>query len=260
MSFKSQGRPLSGDGMNHICSTLGVSEPEVWAVLTVETHGFGFLQDRRPQILFERHIFHKLTDGRYDAGNADISNTTTGGYVGGAGEYPRLEKAVQLDRAAALQSASWGIGQVMGSNFNVAGFHSVDDMVAGMVKDENAQLLAMANFIKGNHLDRALQHQNWETFARGYNGTTFKKNEYDTRLAAAHAKFKVSIPNLALRTAQVALLYLGFNPGAIDGMRGRRTHSALILFQKQFGLPETGELDRDTEDKLLTEAFKPEPD
>ena len=255
MSFKSQGRPLSGDGMNHICSTLGVSEPEIWAVLTVETHGFGFLQDRRPQILFERHVFHKFTDGRYDAGNADISNTTTGGYVGGTEEYSRLEKAMQLDQAAALQSASWGIGQVMGSNYKVAGYHGVDDMVADMVKDENAQLLAMANFIKGNHLDRALQHQNWETFARGYNGSNFKENEYDTRLAAAHAKFKVSIPNLALRTAQVALLYLGFDSGPVDGTRGRRTHSALIQFQEQSGLPETGELDCDTEDKLLAKAF-----
>lgn len=256
MNFQSQGRPLSGDGMNYICGILGVSEPEVWAVVTVETRGFGFLQDRRPQILFERHIFHKLTDGRYDAGNADISSPKTGGYIGGSGEYPRLEKAMQLDQTAALQSASWGIGQVMGSNYEVAGFNSVDDMVAEMVKDENAQLLAMANFIKGNGLDSALQHQNWETFARGYNGTNFKKNEYDIRLAAAHAKFKVSTPDLALRTAQAALLYLGFDPGAVDGVRGRRTHSALMQFQERSGLPETGELDHDTEDKLLTEAFR----
>lgn len=255
MNFRSQGRPLSDEGMDQTCSTLGVTEPEVWAVLTVETHGFGFLQDRCPQILFERHIFRRLTKGRHDSGHADISNAESGGYVGGPGEYTRLEKAMSLDREAALQSASWGIGQVMGFNYEVAGFATIGDMVAAMVEDENAQLLAMANFIKGNDLAGALQRHNWVSFASRYNGPEFKKNEYDTRLSAAHAKYKIILPDLALRSAQAALLYLGIDPGPIDGFRGRRTRSALMQFQEQSGLPETGELDRDTESRLLAEAF-----
>jgi len=255
MDFQEQGRPLSDDGIDQVCSTLGVSEPEVWAVLTVETHGFGFLQDRRPQILFERHIFHERTNGRHDNGNSDISNANRGGYIGGLGEYARLEKAMKLDQTAALESASWGIGQVMGFNYKVSGFASVNAMVKAMVKDETAQLLAMANFIKGKNLASALQRQNWVSFARGYNGSDFKKNEYDTRLAAAHAKFKILLPDLGLRTAQAALSYLGLDPGPIDGVRGRRTRSALIAFQQQSGLPETGELDGDTESRLLKRAF-----
>jgi len=255
MNFQSQGRPLSDEGMDQTCSTLGVSESEVWAVLTVETRAFGFFQDRRPQILFERHIFHRLTNGTHDSAHAGISNAKAGGYVGGSGEYTRLENAMSLDREAALQSASWGIGQVMGFNYQVAGFVNIDNMVAAMVKDENAQLLAVANFIKGNNLAGALQRQNWVSFARGYNGAEFKKNEYDTRLAAAHAKYKIILPDLALRTAQAALVYLGIDPGPIDGFRGRRTRSALMQFQEQSGLPETGELDHDTESKLLAEAF-----
>jgi hypothetical protein len=256
MNFQGQGRPFNDDGMDQTCNTLGVVEPEVWAVLTVETRGFGFLQDRRPQILFERHIFHRLTKGRHDTGNGDVSNEKPGGYVGGAGEYTRLDKAMKLDRGAALKSASWGIGQVMGFNYKVSGFVTIGAMVAAMVKDENAQLLAVANFIKGNNLAGALQRQNWVSFARGYNGPDFKKNEYDTRLAAAHAKYKAILPDNALRTAQAALVYLGIDPGPIDGFRGRRTRSALMQFQDQFGLRETGELDQDTENKLLGEAFR----
>jgi hypothetical protein len=255
MDFQSKGRPLSDEGMDRVCSTLGVSEPEVWAVLTVETRGFGLLQDRRPQILFERHIFHRLTDGRHDSEDTNISNAKAGGYIGGPSEYTRLETAMRLDREAALQSASWGIGQVMGFNFKVAGFAGIDEMVAAMVKDEDAQLLAMANFIKGNNLAGALQHRSWASFARGYNGPGFKKNEYDTRLAAAHAKYSVILPDLSLRTAQAALMYLGIDPGPIDGLRGRRTRSGLIRFQEQSGLPETGELDDDTENKLLDTVF-----
>ncbi|MBO3274765.1 N-acetylmuramidase domain-containing protein [Pseudomonas schmalbachii] len=255
MNFQGKGRPLSDEGMDEVCDTLGITESEVWAVLTVETRGFGFLTDRRPQILFERHVFHRLTKGAHDAGNADISHPKAGGYIGGAGEYGRLEKAMKLDKTAALQSASWGIGQVMGFNFKVAGFTSTDKLVAAMVKDENSQLLAMANFIKGNNLAGALQRNNWVSFARGYNGPEFKRNEYDSRLAAAHAKFKVMLPDLSLRTAQAALQYLGMDPGPIDGIRGRRTFSALIRFQEQEGLAETGLLDQDTLERLVEKAF-----
>jgi hypothetical protein len=255
MNFHGPGRPLSDAGMQRICGTLGVSEAQVWAVLAVETRGFGFLPDRRPQILFERHVFHRLTQGRHDKAHADVSSATAGGYVGGAGEYARLEQAMQLDRKAALQSASWGIGQLMGFNYRVAGYTGVNSMVAAMVKSENAQLLAVARYIKGNNLSEALQRQNWASFARGYNGPEFKKNEYDARLAAAHAKYKIARPDLAWRTAQVALRYLGFGPGPIDGFRGRRTRSALIQFQERSALPETGELDHDTERKLLAQAF-----
>ncbi|QHG64382.1 N-acetylmuramidase domain-containing protein [Pseudomonas putida] len=253
MSFQGKGSPLSDEGMNEVCDSLGVSESEIWAVLTVETRGFGFLSDRRPQILFERHVFHRLTQGLYD-GNPDISRSKAGGYVGGAGEYARLETAMQLDKTAALQSASWGIGQVMGFNFKVAGFTSTDKLVAAMVKDENSQLQAMAHFIMGNNLAGALQRNNWVSFARSYNDADFKRNEYDTRLAAAHAKFKVTLPDLNLRTAQAALQYLGMDPGPIDGIRGRRTFSALIRFQESEGLAETGLLDQDTLERLVEKA------
>jgi len=255
MNFQGKGSPLSDAGMDEVCDTLGVSESEIWAVLTVETRGFGFLADRRPQILFERHVFHRLTNGAHDNANADISKSKAGGYIGGSGEYGRLEKAMQLDKTAALQSASWGIGQIMGFNFKVAGYGSTDKLVAGMVKDENAQLQAMANFIRGNNLAGALQRNNWVSFARGYNGEGFKRNEYDTRLAAAHAKFKVSLPDLSLRTAQAALQYLGMDPGPIDGIRGRRTFSALIRFQEEEGLGETGLLDQDTLERLVAKVF-----
>ncbi len=48
MNFQSQDRPLSGGGLDQVCGALIVAASQVWAVLAVETHGFGFLQDRRP--------------------------------------------------------------------------------------------------------------------------------------------------------------------------------------------------------------------
>jgi hypothetical protein len=255
MKFLGQGLPLSAEGMKRICALLGVPAPQIWAVLAVETRGFGFLPDRRPQILFERHVFQRLTQGRYDSTHADISNAKAGGYAGGTLEYARLAQAMLLDRKAALQSASWGIGQILGCNYRAAGFSGVNAMVKAMVISEDAQLLAMAKFIEGNRLAKALQQLDWAAFARGYNGADYKKNQYDQRLAAAHARYQVMLPDLALRRAQAALLYLGIDPGAIDGFRGRRTRAALIQFQARSGLRETGELNPACRRKLLAQAF-----
>jgi hypothetical protein len=162
-------------------ASLGVSAPEVWTVLAVETSGCGFLPDRRPQILFERHIFHRLTAGRFDDG--DISDPSPGGYgPRGAAQYDRLGRAIAKDRAAALQSASWGLGQIMGMNFSRAGFETVEEMVAAMVESENQQLLAMMNFLRATGLAASLKTHNWASFARGYNGPNFAINRYDIRL------------------------------------------------------------------------------
>lgn len=204
MDFQSKGRPLTAPGLLAACSSLGVAAPAVWAVLAVETSAFGFFADRRPQILFERHVFHARTKGRFDATNPDLSNALPGGYAHGVAEYPRLEVALTLDHDAALQSTSWGIGQVMGFNFAGAGFGSVDEFVTAMVRDEDTQLLAMSRFIAAKGLDKALHDRNWASFARGYNGKDFKKNDYDTRLAAAFAKYSVAQPDLSVRFVPMA--------------------------------------------------------
>src|SRR5262249_16397062 len=158
---------------------VGIPNAAMWAVIVIESAGAGFLADRRPKILFERHLFHRATRGRFDAAHPDISRPSAGGYgAGGAHQSDRLAEAIRLNRKAALESASWGLGQVLGSNFEVAGFASAEDMVAKMVQSERQQLLGMFNFIKGNNLARHLQNRDWLRFARGYNGPAAERNGY----------------------------------------------------------------------------------
>lgn len=256
MDFAAQGLPMTSEGLTAVCDLLGVGEPEIWAVLTVETRGFGYLRDRRPQILFERHIFSRRTGRVHDAAHPDISNRSPGGYRGGAAEYDRLAKAMALDETAALASASWGLPQVMGFNHQVVGFGSPSAMVAAMVQSEDNQLQALARFIEAHPKCRnGIQRRDWATFAACYNGPNFRINDYDNRLAAAFEKNRRMLPDLGLRTVQVALHYLDFDPGAIDGLRGRRTRSAVVEYQRQAGLPPTGEVDEETGERLLAEAF-----
>jgi hypothetical protein len=221
-----------------------VKLPQLLAVVTVETSGCGCLADRRPAILFERHIFSKQTGGKFDAQHPDISNRTSGGYSHGAAEYNRLAKAVQLDRTAAFKSASWGLGQVMGFNFEKAGYDSVETMVQKTMESEDEQLLAMANFLKATGLDRPLAAQDWTSFARGYNGPDFARNLYDAKLAAAFQRFQhPPLPDITVRTAQMLLSYAGFNAGAIDGLVGKLTRTAAQGFREAHGMGSSDEID-----------------
>jgi hypothetical protein len=253
--FEGIGRPLSEAGLSRAAADIGVGLPALWAVMTVETKGCGFLADRRPLILFERHIFHKRTKGVFDARAPDLSDPSAGGYKGLAREYGRLERAVALDRKAALESASWGLGQVMGFNAKSVGFVDVEAMVKAMSDSEDAQFQAMVTFIVRNNLSRHLQKGDWASFARAYNGPDFAKNKYDKKLEKEHARYlKGPLPDLSLRAAQLSLTYLGYTPGPVDGWIGRRTQTALTKFQKDKKLPETGKLDNATRSALEAAA------
>ena len=246
LEFTGKSFAISAAGLAGVADTLGVKAPEIWTVFSVETKGCGFLPDRRPLILFERHIFSRLTKGAHDI--CDVSNPQAGGYgATGANQYARLAQAIALDRDAALQSASWGLGQIMGMNYKMLGFNGVEDMVAAMCDTEDAQLLGFAAFLKSAKLDSALRSHDWTALARGYNGPNYAINQYDTKLNAAYQKYSTgTLPNLDARTAQLYLTYAGFNPGPVDGMPGSKTQAALQKFQQQRGLPVTGAVDAAT--------------
>jgi hypothetical protein len=237
MEFAGSAIPLSSQSLDEACDVLKVVPAAIWAVLAVETHGCGFLQDRRPTILFERHIFHRETDGMHSFNNPSISSSKPGGYMGGAAEYDRLRKAITLDRRAALNSASWGIGQIMGFNAGIAGFDSAEAMVTAMVQTEDFQLRAVVNFLKSQELDKPMARRDWTSFARGYNGRDYADNHYDTRLEASFAQFvNGGLPDITVRQAQVLLTLVGINPGKIDGIVGKRTRSAIAQFKEESGL------------------------
>jgi len=243
--FTDAAGPLTSAGVTDFTKMAGTSAPEMWSVLSVETSGCGFLPDKRPKILFERHKFHALTGGRFDVSHPDISQPTAGGYgQGGANQYNRLAEAIPLDRESALKSASWGIGQIMGMNFQQAGFADVESMVAAMQVSEDAQLSAMASFLVANHLAAPLAAHQWTNFALGYNGPNYAANNYDGLLHQFFGHFSAGpLPDVTIRSVQVGLTYKGFNPNGIDGVMGKATRTAVTQFQGANGMVQTGVID-----------------
>ena len=180
-----------------LAKELKVEVAAVKAVYEVESSGRGFLTSGKPKILFEGHIFwkrlkkHGLNPLDYKEGNEDIlySKWTTKFYKGGEREYDRLNKAKKIHNAAAQESASWGIFQIMGYHYKKVGYNSVGDYVKAMNKSERFHLMAFGKFIKSEGLVKHLKNKDWAKFARGYNGAGYKKNKYDTKLAAAYKKY-----------------------------------------------------------------------
>ena len=267
MNFVGATQPLSLAGLSSALNTLGLPANQgayIWAIAEVETagvtQGFGFRQDRRPQILFERHKFRDFTGGQFNQKAPDVSGPP-GGYGSLAGQYTRLEKAVDLcvmnglSIEPALKATSWGMGQVMGFNHLGAGFPTAAAMVDAFKDSEDKQVLGQAAFLVANHLDECLREQDWQTFAAGYNGPHYWQNQYDVKLAQQFHRFSTgSLPDLFVRTAQAALLILGYQPGKIDGILGNRTKNTVKQFRAAAGLPAGDTLDATTFEKLCAGA------
>lgn len=169
---------------------LMCEEPSLRAIAEVESGpGGAFLPSGEPVILFERHIFRSLTDGRFDK-YPNLSGPTPGGYGPSSMQHVRLQDAALLDREAALKSASWGLFQVMGFNHERAGFPELQEFVNAAYRSAECHLRMLVMFVRNSTgMARALEERDWQTFARLYNGPNYAASGYDKRLAKAYAKW-----------------------------------------------------------------------
>ena len=193
MNFIGPAKRLDDIDLPRIGATIGVGEDELHAVLEVETSGGGFDKQDRPRMLFEPHIFYRQLGAgnkRDWAVSEGIAYPKWGQKRYPSDSYPRLMQAMKIHQVAALRSASWGLGQIMGFNAGAAGYNTTLAMVKDFMLDEENQLRAMVQFIKTNGLDDELRRHDWAGFARGYNGPGYAKNRYDVKLAQAFKKWQ----------------------------------------------------------------------
>lgn len=260
MEFTGLARPLEQSSIGSVLDSLSINEATLWSVIEVETAGVGFLANRQPAMLFERHKFSMKTEGVYDTKFPDISDPVWGGYgKDGVHQYDRLYIAIELNKSAALESASWGLGQVMGENWKSLGYADVETFVGGMIDGEGQQLEALARFIIKNGLSTKLQQRDWAGFARRYNGPGYAENGYDVKLAQHYQQLATATPrDLRTRAMQLYLTYLSvknpeFNPNGVDGFMGKRTKNALTAYQTKKSLSVTGLPDDATYQSILTD-------
>lgn len=266
--FKGNPAPLTDADFERAATRLRCPVAAVRAVAKVESLGGGYLPDARPKILFERHKFHEFTEGRFTSSHSHISWPKWGGYLGAEREFDRLAEAIELNREAALKSASWGAFQIMGFNHKLVGHSGVEPFVRAMVAGSGHQLDAFVAFIKSQNLDDALRRLDWKSFAFGYNGPDYAKNRYDEKMARAYADFSQGgshtdnpHPVLQLGDTGQAVSHLQELLGLLpsDGRFGPGTKAAAIAFQKKAGLYADGVIGARTWTALLAASGKKAP-
>lgn len=192
-------KTLTNEQIKDLANKHGIEYAGLKAVVEVEASGKGFIGDV-PKILYEPHIMHRLlTKKNYITirnnlmkAHPNLCYPRWGTYKYGAEsiQHSRLEIASQFNRDTALESCSWGLGQVMGFHWKSLGYESLQAFINDMYESEAKQLEAMIRFIKVNGLLLALKNKDWVKFARGYNGSGYAKNKYHIKLANAYAKYK----------------------------------------------------------------------
>lgn len=182
--------PVTGSDIAQAASQLGVDPNVIWTVYDVEAAGSAFIGGR-PTILFEPHRFSRSTSHRYDKSHPRLSSRSWNRklYPGSQqGRWDQLLDAVALDVDAGFMSASYGAFQILGENYAVCRAYDPWSFAWRQSRTEGDQLEAFIHFINGKGLTYALQRRDWAAFAKGYNGTAYRENRYDERLAAAYAE------------------------------------------------------------------------
>jgi len=173
----------------------------VKAVAEVESRGKGFYASGFPVILFEKHIFRKYTQGRYNKSHPHLSGDAGGYGAAGQNQINKFNEAFRLNPVAAMKACSWGKFQIMGFNHEVCGYEDVGSFVDAMKESEGKQLDAFIEFVIGNGLGIYLRTKNWAAFAKGYNGAGYRKNAYDTKMASAYKRHSGLSQSPAVQTA-----------------------------------------------------------
>lgn len=171
-----------------LASRLGCTVKQIKAVARVESGGSAYDNLGRPKILFERHLFHRLTNGAHSV--TSFSDPKGGGYS--EDSWVKLAKAACVDPDAAFASVSWGKFQVLGTHWKALGYPSALELAYSTVGSEAAHYELLARFIEHNGLKPALAALSARpadnvAFASRYNGPAFKKFRYDEKLAVAMA-------------------------------------------------------------------------
>ena len=250
------GEAITNEDFQWAAKELDVEEAVIRAINEIEAAGKGYvtLNGRKLRTFcYERHYFHKMTNGKYTATNPDISwkqgyyqkgvkylpSTFTCADKDGNAKtfntwrryttkdkkdrqllkqvktgkelfetelitiekeaysllplsYNRLAKAYALNKEAALKSCSWGAFQIMGAHYNQIKYASATEFVKAMSRSEREHIRAFVLFCKyvNPAVIEAMKVKDFEKIAAGYNGASYKDNNYDEKLLNSYNKWR----------------------------------------------------------------------
>lgn len=185
-----------GSLLDALSKALNIEPAVAVATLAVESGGQAFGPDGKMIIRFENHIFYnqwgknnQAKFGQHFAYNSSqpwtghkwrpASNeawrpTNLAEFHGSqAREWEVFNFATTLNDTAAKMSISMGAPQIMGFNFSLIGFASVQDMFNAFTAGEREHIISFFDFVQyvSPNAVKALQARDFKTFATYYNGS-----------------------------------------------------------------------------------------
>lgn len=188
---------LTEQDYREVAKRLGVEVEAIKAVVDIEAgkaHN-GFFEPGMPLINFDLTMFRRFAGkaginlSKYIKSHASVFNRPNTRLHGStqAAQHHRLKMARTIDNETAINGTFWGMFQIGGFNWKKCGAESITDFVEKMSRSERDQLELFANFLVNTGLDKPLRAKNWAAFARGYNGPSYARRGYHTRMASAYA-------------------------------------------------------------------------
>lgn len=190
-------RALTPADVQVLALRLGVHPSVIYAIREVEAPRGAFDTAGRPTILFEKHIFGKQTDHKYNNSHPDLSSSKwmPGTYGPASNQWNRLATACSLDPHAAFEAASFGAFQVLGCNAEDIGYQSAFHMALELTRSELAHMECFEKFINSKGLADELRGCKGGSptscipLVRAYNGTGYARNNYHINLSKAILKY-----------------------------------------------------------------------
>ena len=183
---------LTDNDFRRVAEELDVEIAAIKAVVRIEAGANmeGFWAPGVPVINFDRSMYNKSKPPRNVKASASekVPEGIKSAY--GRKEWSQLIAARKVNLDKANMGTFWGMFQIGGFNYKICGCSTVQEFVDRMCYSEFEQLELFANFIKNSGMLPALQQKNWALFARKYNGASYAKRGYHTRMAAEYKKFK----------------------------------------------------------------------
>lgn len=188
---KSRYSGLTEEDFRLVSKELDVEVAAIKAVVQIEAGSQmrGFWAPGVPVVNFQRAMF-----GRYRskvASKGAPGEKVPSGLTGFAlRQWTQLVNARHQNVDAANLSAFWGMFQIGGFNYRKCGCETIAEFVSLMSYSELEQLELFAAFITNTGMVADLRSKNWAAFARKYNGSSYRRRGYHTRMAAAYNKYK----------------------------------------------------------------------
>lgn len=176
-----------------VAEELDIEVAAIKAVVEIEAGAEmkGFWAPGIPVINFDKTMFAKYGSKVKSKKGAKDEKVPEGltGYA--KKEWTELINARKQNAMGANMGTFWGMFQIGGFNYEMCGCKDVNEFVRRMAFSELEQLQLFAVFISNNGMVSYLRKKDWKGFARRYNGPSYAKRGYHTRMEKAYKKYSL---------------------------------------------------------------------